>query len=159
MFPQLRAFKESDLAHLVNMEAEYYREVDPTEEFSESKFYSEVSNALNSPRQKIFIAQVQGEIAGFIWLEEYDEEGGRLGYISNIHVAKHHRGKGLAKYLLKRAEDYFREKGIGRLQLEVVEGNKTAMNLYIRNGFKLTTYHQSKNEFTPAGDYLEKSLT
>jgi ribosomal protein S18 acetylase RimI-like enzyme len=155
----LREFRNSDLQHLAKLEADYYREVDTSEEYSESKFISEVFEAKNSPNHRIFVAQAEDEIAGFIWLQEYEENEGRLGYITNIHVVKKYRNRGIGKRLLRFAEDYFRRKGAVKLQLEVVDTNTPAISLYQKNGFKQVVYSQKLDDSTPAGDYWEKTLT
>jgi ribosomal protein S18 acetylase RimI-like enzyme len=157
--PMLREFRDSDLGKLADMEAEYYREVDTAEEFCQERFYADIKKASTDPSQKVIIAQVGDDIAGFIVLEEYEEPDGRLGYISNIHVAKGYRGRGIGKHLLTIAEEHFKKKNIMRLQLEVVETNRSALGLYTKRGYKLTRYDSPKNEFTPPGDYLEKELT
>ena len=151
----LRDCSHSDFNLIAEMERSYYREVDPTEAFDEREFQKEFKSALSDPKSNIFVALVEGRFSGFIWLDEYDD----LGYITNIHVAKEYRGRGIGKRLLSAAEDYFRAKNKKRLQLEVVESNSTALNLYTRSGFKLTRYEAERDQYTPAGDYLEKSLT
>jgi ribosomal protein S18 acetylase RimI-like enzyme len=156
---EFRDCSEADFSEISQMEADYYKEVDPTEAYDEKRFHDEFWEAIRDPRKKIMVAHVNGMFAGFIWLEEYDEPDGTLGYINNIHVAKGYRNRGIAKRLLSRAEEHFKGRNVKRLQLEVVEGNKTAMSLYVKNGYRLTRYDAMKNEFTPAGDYLEKNLT
>jgi len=141
------------------MEAEYCREIDPSEPFNRSDFQKQVKETVVHPRDKILVLDVDGEIAGFLWLEEYDEEDGTTGYICDIHVDKKYRNKGFGKYMLATAEDHFKNRGIKRLQLEVAENNKPALNLYLKNGFELVRYPYNKNQYTPAGDYLEKKLT
>jgi ribosomal protein S18 acetylase RimI-like enzyme len=155
----LRDFVDSDFDHLARMEAEYYREIDTSEEFTNERFHEELMKAKCDPKQRLFIAQAGDDIAGFVHVEEYRENDGALGYISNIHVAKGYRGMGIAKHLLTTAEDYFKKKNIRRLQLEVEENNRAAMGLYLKNGYKLTRYDAPKDEFTPPGEYMEKELT
>lgn len=56
----------------------------------------------------------------------------------NIHdvvVTREHRGKGLAKLMLQRAEAIARELGCCKLTLEVLEGNHRAQAVYRALGF------------------------
>lgn len=144
---RLRDCLASDYPLLARWDSSYYDEVDRTEVFVERQFASEFKEALGDPKQKILVAQVGDNVAGFIWVEEMFEDGGPLGYITNIHIDKRFRNIGLAQYLLNVVEEYFRSRNIGRLQLEVCEDNTPARHIYLKNGY------------TQVGDYLEKTLT
>jgi ribosomal protein S18 acetylase RimI-like enzyme len=143
----LRDYHESDYSILADWEATYYNEVDHTEVFDERQFRADLELAKRDPTQKVLVAQVQDVVAGFIWLEEMVEDGAPIGYITNIHVDKRFRNRGLAQYLLGVGEEYFRSQNIRRLQLEVFETNSPARHIYVKNGY------------TQVGDYLEKTLS
>ena len=57
----------------------------------------------------------------------------------NIHdlvVKGDFRGKGVSQRLLNKIEEVAREKGCCKITLEVLEGNKTAQNAYLKYGFE-----------------------
>lgn len=60
--------------------------------------------------------------------------------ILNIHdfvIHAEFRGMGLSKTLMQHVADYAKAKGCIKLTLEVLSGNKTAYQAYIKSGFKL----------------------
>ena len=55
--------------------------------------------------------------------------------IHDIAVTANHRGRGLGRALLAQAEHHAREIGCCKLTLEVLEGNRKAIDLYRAAGF------------------------
>jgi GNAT superfamily N-acetyltransferase len=90
---------------------------------------------------KIFVAEDDGKAVGFVAVfgrmkyptpdDSYD-----YAFISDLVVREPCRGKGLGHLLLSRAEEYARELGISRLQLEVTYDNNRARRLYSFFGFE-----------------------
>jgi ribosomal-protein-alanine acetyltransferase len=76
-----------------------------------------------------------GEMAAFLFVAA-DDKG--IGHITTIGVAPEHRGRGLAKMLLKKAEEVLSERNIYTLVLEVRVGNHVAQNLYKSCGYTVT---------------------
>jgi GNAT superfamily N-acetyltransferase len=57
----------------------------------------------------------------------------------NIHdvvVLDEFRGLGISQLMLERIEEIAKEKGCCKMTLEVLEGNKTARNAYLKYGFE-----------------------
>ncbi|MGI9277959.1 MAG: GNAT family N-acetyltransferase [Endozoicomonas sp.] len=57
----------------------------------------------------------------------------------NIHdlvVRSNFRGRGISQRLLNKIEETARDKGCGKVTLEVLEGNKTAQKAYLKYGFE-----------------------
>ena len=54
----------------------------------------------------------------------------------DLGLQKDAQGKGIAKSLLQKAEEWSKEKGITRLELTVVEENEPARKLYEKAGFE-----------------------
>ena len=65
-------------------------------------------------------------------------EAGATGAIQNLGVAPPHRGKGLGIALLHLALRGFARVGAKRCALEVTAGNRPAVGLYLREGFRYT---------------------
>ncbi len=83
------------------------------------------------------LAHVNGDAAGLvICFEGFSTFACRP--LLNIHdmiVASRHRGQGLSKALLLKAEEIAVRLGCSKLTLEVLEGNKTAQGVYRSLGF------------------------
>ena len=80
---------------------------------------------------KYIVADLEGKVVGYagIWLI-LDE-----GHITNIAVAKKHRGLGIGKYLMMGLIDFCKNNGIPNMTLEVRASNIIAQNLYKKLGF------------------------
>jgi ribosomal protein S18 acetylase RimI-like enzyme len=59
-----------------------------------------------------------------------------VGFVSEVYVAPPHRGAGLAERMLAAAAAWFAERGVARLELQVLSGNDTARALYRRLGWR-----------------------
>jgi ribosomal protein S18 acetylase RimI-like enzyme len=93
-----------------------------------------------------------GSLAGFVSVS-YAAWNRRLT-IEDIEVAPGHRGRGIGKALMVRAEEFARQRGAGHVWLEVTNINAPAINAYRRMGFALCGLDTSLYEFTPsAGEY------
>ncbi len=80
---------------------------------------------------KYIVAEVDGLVVGYagIWLI-LDE-----GHVTNIAVAKAHRGKGIGKFLMMGLIDFCQSNNIPNMTLEVRKSNLVAQNLYKKMGF------------------------
>ncbi|MFF3035795.1 GNAT family N-acetyltransferase [Streptomyces rubiginosohelvolus] len=93
-----------------------------------------------------------GSLAGFVSVA-YEQWNRRLT-IEDIEVAPGHRGRGVGRALMSRAEEFARERGAGHIWLEVTNINAPAIHAYRRMGFALCGLDTSLYEFTAsAGEY------
>ncbi|MFF9084623.1 GNAT family N-acetyltransferase [Streptomyces rubiginosohelvolus] len=93
-----------------------------------------------------------GTLAGFVSVA-YERWNRRLT-IEDIEVAPGHRGRGVGRALMSRAEEFARERGAGHIWLEVTNINAPAIHAYRRMGFALCGLDTSLYEFTAsAGEY------
>ncbi|MGW1338433.1 GNAT family N-acetyltransferase [Streptomyces rubiginosohelvolus] len=93
-----------------------------------------------------------GSLAGFVSVA-YERWNRRLT-IEDIEVAPDHRGRGVGRALMSRAEEFARERGAGHIWLEVTNINAPAIHAYRRMGFALCGLDTSLYEFTAsAGEY------
>lgn len=76
------------------------------------------------PNAKLYIDEENGEIAGFVGLQD--------DYIAGIFVKRNYRGHGIGSKLI----DFLKQKH-NRLRLSVYKENQAAFNFYERRGFKL----------------------
>ncbi|MFF8987775.1 GNAT family N-acetyltransferase [Streptomyces globisporus] len=93
-----------------------------------------------------------GSLAGFVSVA-YARWNRRLT-IEDIEVTPGHRGRGVGRALMSRAEEYARERGAGHIWLEVTNVNAPAIHAYRRMGFALCGLDTSLYAFTAsAGEY------
>jgi ribosomal protein S18 acetylase RimI-like enzyme len=81
------------------------------------------------------VLRVNGELAGFLRCSKHSSEALKL---EEIYLASEHRGTGLGKVLLLRAEELARENGLGTVFLYVNRGNLNSVAAYRRSGFVVT---------------------
>ncbi len=79
-----------------------------------------------------------------------------IGYISVIGVHEAHRGKGIAKQLLRETFNFCKLQGIKKITLYTHKTNTAALQLYKRTGF---TEYFIENEPRPDDVHLVYSLT
>ncbi|MFD4126242.1 GNAT family N-acetyltransferase [Streptomyces globisporus] len=112
---------------------------------------SEGDQELQGDRTFLAVAP-DGSLAGFVSVA-YARWNRRLT-IEDIEVAPDHRGRGVGRALMSRAEEFARERGAGHIWLEVTNINAPAIHAYHRMGFALCGLDTSLYESTAsAGEY------
>ena len=101
---------------------------------------------------KIFVAELNEEIVGFVILQLTDEIN-----IVSIAVNKHFRNYGIGTKLIAKAENFAKKNGINTISLEVNERNITAFLLYKKLGFTLR--RKRKNYYADGATCLEMVKT
>jgi ribosomal protein S18 acetylase RimI-like enzyme len=106
----------------------------------------------------ILIAEADGAFVGFATCQlcEVDyiaetRESNRFGYISDICVLPAWRGRGIARLLLRAAEQHLAALGITRLRINVLANNASARRSYEHAGFAEYEVLYEKAVGTPAG--------
>ena len=92
---------------------------------------------LQARKAHVILAYVDGTAAGLmICLEGFSTFAcKRLLNIHDVVVTKKHRGRGLSKLMLARAEAIARALDCCKMTLEVLEGNRSAQAVYKSSGF------------------------
>jgi len=101
----------------------------------------------NKETHRIFVAENKSHaFLGYLWVGEGNNmmTGKKHGYIYDIFVKKEYRSKGIGKTLLKKAEDFCRERGYSRILLMVSASNEAATRLYDRMGFEAEQIYMGK---------------
>ncbi len=92
-----------------------------------------------SPNQQIFVVMVDGNIVGYAFVAIAKHPPSlihrRYGYINDIHIEQGYRRHGLGRMMYTTVVDWFRQKGIDRIELGVVTKNKVAMSFWHKMGF------------------------
>jgi ribosomal protein S18 acetylase RimI-like enzyme len=76
-------------------------------------------------------------LANIMVYAKENESGEKVGFIENLYVARELRGRGIGKKLMKRAFEYFLDKGLTKSELEVWKRNRYAVKLYESLGYKV----------------------
>ena len=116
------------------------------------KYFYYVSEEIEKHDGKIFVAVDCGKAIGAVVCKIFQGGGEselttscpRVGFISDLVVTKDQRRRGIGKALIKRAENYFADKGCAYTQLEVFAPNADAFALYRRLGFDVNCLYLSK---------------
>lgn len=92
--------------------------------------------ALKNPDYEVLVAEVEGEIAGFVdqWVIHDFAHGAKLSYIENLYVTSKHRGKGFGSKLLEEIIKSAKNKGVLEIHVVTEFENKPAINLYRKHG-------------------------
>lgn len=97
--------------------------------------------SVNNNQSSIFIAEKDGKYLGYIelkkWIDYFTEK--EQGYVCAIAVTKEAEGKGVGTILLKKAEDWTKQKGYKEIVLQVFTANRNALKLYEKLGYKSDT--------------------
>lgn len=112
-------------------------------------FQSYIDN--NDPFEKTLV-YIDKEIKGIISYSIIYERA----EVNYIVVLEKYRGKGIADKLLKSALDDMRKNGCNIVSLEVEISNEKAINLYLKNGFKIESirekYYENKDGYLMVKD-------
>ncbi len=80
------------------------------------------------------LAHMDGEIVGVGLLARREQRG----WIGGMGIHSAHRGQGIGRQLMNALLDSARSMALAQVQLEVIEGNDAAFNLYKSLGFEVT---------------------
>jgi ribosomal protein S18 acetylase RimI-like enzyme len=79
-----------------------------------------------------FLAENEGEAVAFLIASRSRHD---IGHVDDLYVRRAHRGKGVAKALLRHVAVAFRERGVTFIALDVDRANEAARSLYEGLGF------------------------
>lgn len=104
------------------------------------KYIKHIRKEIGSKRGGIFVAEFDNEIAGLITMyvdeNEIEEKEGMHLYISDLVVRKKYRNQGIGQSLMKYTEKFAKENGIKEIHLTVLVKNTSALDLYLKKGYK-----------------------
>jgi len=81
------------------------------------------------------IAELNGEIVGFVIAKIHKDKKSATGHILTIDVSPKHRRKGIGLRLLKEIERIFKDNGVRVCFLEAREDNIAGLSLYQKFGY------------------------
>jgi ribosomal protein S18 acetylase RimI-like enzyme len=92
---------------------------------------------------RLIVADADRRVIGMLGLIEQEdqvfvrEDVRRHGYVCDLVVDEHWRGRGIGRLLMAEAERHTREKSLKRLVVGVMAGNDSAERLYAELGFSV----------------------
>lgn len=117
-----------------------------------------IANLLTDYNCVSLVAKIDGTIVGFIIGMMHIERNALVGHILTIDVSPPYRRRAIAKMLLQKIEEIFKEKGVKSCRLEVREDNIAALKLYQKLGYKRVA--KLENYYGDAhGIYFRKDLS
>jgi GNAT superfamily N-acetyltransferase len=144
--PRIRPAEEKDVPRIV----ELYRELTITDSQIEHSRnpsladYQRVFAEIRSdPRQKLFVAEVQGEVVGTIELlivPNLSHNGTPFAFLENLIVTEKHRKRGLGRMLLEHVVQLAKESGCHMVELCSDARRKEAHKLYGSMGFEVQAH-------------------
>ena len=93
---------------------------------------------LDDPKRgQIFVTRNKGEVIAMtsVLITVSTAEGGLVGLLEDVIVAKSHRSRGIGRQLLDHAMQWCRQQGLLRVTLLTDHDNHAAIAFYVRAGF------------------------
>lgn len=133
---QFKLAVPSDLETLLILMQAYY--VYDGHDFQEAKARHALSQLLTNPLFGLaWLIEADGELVGYIVIcFGYSLEfGGRDCFIDELFLDEQYRGKGIGTQAIEHVVVQCRESGVQAVHLEVMPGNRKAIDFYKRVGF------------------------
>jgi ribosomal protein S18 acetylase RimI-like enzyme len=113
---------------------------------------------IDTPTSATWIAELDGNMAGFAIVEFTREPDHETAYIPTIEVSPEHRGRGVGTELLRRIEGSAMAAGSTLIWLHVDAENEAAIRLYRAQGFELKGRHEHYYARSRAAEVYAKPL-
>lgn len=95
-----------------------------------------LSWAYEEEPEGFFVLEADGEVVGFVSVHTWGEGRARRAEIIEIAVDPDYQRHGLGRLLLDHAEQYAKSKGCAKIQLWVGSGNRRALEIYRKRGYR-----------------------
>ena len=107
-----------------------------------SKYTPEqVGARLSKQDNGVFVAEVEGNVVGYVFCDVIKEGDGLTLYIDDLCVDEAYRRLGIGKMLIDMAKRYASEKNCRCVMLNVWEFNESAVRFYENYGFSTRSRH------------------
>ena len=148
----IREFKNNDIEQIKDLLVELQQYVIEIDKYNlniisgayRDKYFEYMIDDLKTQQGKIYIAEENGAIIGFIagYVQTYDERDKldytcpNKGIVAELIVSKNVRSKGTGQILLNKMEEYFKSINCEYIQIDVFAYNKIAENFYRKNNYE-----------------------
>jgi ribosomal protein S18 acetylase RimI-like enzyme len=141
----------SSVRHLWMGLAEEMFEIEPLtipSEANSSKWLDFVKDGLVKGRNVLMVAKVEEKIVGYVLLtlprEQIFEVQESFGLVNELYVLRGFRKKGIGKRLLEESLGRIKAEGFKTARISVLSGDKDAVRLYRKLGFRVFMYNVTK---------------
>jgi ribosomal protein S18 acetylase RimI-like enzyme len=126
LFPE-----QDDFSHLAETVRRYFSRETPL-------WWVDPADAAVSEGSSVAPSTPLSESVGCIWLGNAVDQvrGDRHAHIFLLYVMPEHRRRGIARALMRHAQDWARARGDRQLGLQVFQSNQPALSLYHQLGFQ-----------------------
>ena len=133
--PTLRPFNvRRDLNQVLEFQNEVYEGNFPgfaVDAYFREDFSRDLRRAARDPNEMLLVMEQGGALCGFIWVAVISTiVDPRVGYIKNVYVTPHLRGRGQAERLMQAAEEWFGDQSIEKMMLDASVMNQRAIAFY-----------------------------
>lgn len=143
--PLIREATKNDIANLCalwrkmmmfheNLDGRFRFTKDARQEYSRH-----IAGALHTRYMHVFVAEVEGEIIGYIYGEVQERRpifpAGKFGFISDIYVEEEWRRKGVGRRLFYQMRDWMMKERITAIELLAAERNPYSVAFWESLGF------------------------
>lgn len=154
--PTLRLFNvRRDLGEVMEFQVEVYEVNFPgfrVDEYFREDYARDLRRAARDPNETMLVLEQDGRLCGFIWAAVIATiVDPRVGYIKNLYVAPHLRGRGQAQRLMKAAEDWLFAQGVDKIMLDASVVNQRAIAFYEKSGYVTERVRMVKRLVPPTG--------
>jgi ribosomal protein S18 acetylase RimI-like enzyme len=94
--------------------------------------------------QYVFLVTEDGLPVGSVWIGAGQDGPSNVWFLWSIEIDVAARGHGLGRQAIRLAEDFARNSGATKLELNVFGNNSVARGLYESLGYRITTIQMSK---------------
>jgi len=152
MCMSIREYTDEDFSLLVEMTTEIvgmmgsmdpHKRFRPKDQLDADAFTRSELQRINTADGKVFLAEVDGEVVGYIMgtivsFEERDSLNKfptKQGYIDALYVEEKVRGEGISSELMKAMEEYFKNVDCDFTSVSCIAVNDAARSFYEKSGY------------------------
>jgi predicted methyltransferase/ribosomal protein S18 acetylase RimI-like enzyme len=135
----LRNFQLTDFPMILEFEREIARKSFPEAPILEEDYHRrKLERAVESGHECLRVAVLGDEVVGWLWLrvEKDRSTNEKFGYVKSIIVKPDYRYQGLGKKLIEAVEEYFRGRGIRRIDVIASAANYEATLFFEGSGYE-----------------------
>lgn len=131
--PQIRALYARLFEEMAELQPAYWCPAETEERF--------LAEAIASQTADIFVVCEDGGVVGFVVVRESETlpypclVPHRFASLVDMLVHPRYRDRGLGARMIDRVKEWARDRGLDYVELQVLEENSSARDLYERNGF------------------------
>ena len=150
----IREFQDSDESDLIQLFFEFGEYLKRCDEKAMNlltvpddygqKFYMKMITDAQNKNGKVYVLVDDQKIVGFVGgiiievgidPDDFDCKSHRMGRITDLFLSEKYRGFGYGAKLMNTLENYFKEKGCYKINIEVFGPNVDSYNFYKKHGY------------------------